>query len=95
MTFDATRDIVVDFHSKGLRLLGVTDVLDPWSCVGENGVAYSILVGMFDADVCEIHDLLEMLIWRWAEEAGPPPGFLREAWEVESLLENDLAEHCE
>lgn len=93
-TLDAPCDIVVDFHSKGLGLRGVTQVLNPRRCVGKDGVAHSVFVRMFDADICEVHDLLEMLIWVCAKEAGPPPGLLREAGKVESLFEDYLAEHC-
>lgn len=93
ITFDAPADIIIDFHREGLGLFGITDVLDSRGCVREDSVAYSVLVGMFDADVCEVHDLLEMLIWLCAEEASPPPGFFGEPGEVKSLFENDLAAH--
>lgn len=95
MPFDLPGHIIIDLDSQSLSLLRITDVLDTGSSIGKDGVADSMLVSLLNADICEIHNLREVAIRFRAKETSPPPSLLREAGEVKSLLENDLAVHCD
>src|SRR5687767_6430981 len=73
---DLLSGIVVDLNSQRLRLLGIEDVLHTGCSVRQNRVANAVLISVSETSLCEVLDLLGVLLGLVREQACPPLGLL-------------------
>lgn len=85
--------MVVDFARESVGFAADVNVLDAWSCVGEDFVADVIFVHEGNSERVDVVDFEGVFVRVDGEEAGPPLGFFGVPGEREGFFQGDFSFH--
>lgn len=86
-------DVVIDLDCQVMRLVRVPNVLDTGRRVRQDLIAHAMVIGVFDTDLVDVGDLLDMLFCIGGEETCPPTSLFLKARERKGFFEGDFPEH--